>query len=478
MRFTTFGFLVFFILVFIVYWSLRGRSRLAFLALASSVFYAAWSIPFFLHFASIVLLNYAFVQLLHRTKSRRLLAVILTVDFANLFFFKYFYFFIDILFDITGWPGFTADHLNAGLEEYLGLSSIFLPLAISFYTFQIVAYVVDVYRGRIERRDSLLEFYVFILFFPQLIAGPIMRHSDFFHQLDRIFPDQKRMMSGVMLLLTGLVKKVLIADNLASVVHSIYRQPELYDGISSLLAWVGYAALVYADFSGYTDLARGMGLMLGLKLPENFAGPFFSRTVGEFWRRWHITLSTWLRDYIYIPLGGSRSNLIRSQINLLITFAAGGLWHGANYTYVIWGLLGAVFIVIERLIAAKTPVPALTERLMQKKATAIPLSVLGVLYSFGGFVAGLAFFNAPTVGHTMTMFERFFTGAEGVRADTGLILGMLALTFGFNYVQYRPIKRELSPVLGWALLFLAACVVVWLLGLFAPGGQDFIYFQF
>lgn len=478
MRFTTFGFLAFFLVVYIVYWALRGRSRLAFLALASSLFYAAWSIPFFLHFASIVLLNFAFVRLLQRRKSGRILAVILTIDFANLFFFKYFYFLLEILFDVTGWAGFTSAQLNSTLNESFGISSILLPLAISFYTFQIVAYVVDVYRGRIERRDSLLEFYVFILFFPQLVAGPIMRHSDFFFQLDRITPDQKNIVRGVSLLLIGLIKKVLIADNLAAVVHPVYRNPELYDGVSSAFAILGYAAQVYADFSGYTDLARGMGLLLGLELPENFSGPFLSRTVSEFWRRWHITLSTWLRDYIYIPLGGSRTSQMRSQFNLLLTFVAGGLWHGANYTFFIWGFTAGVLLVIERFLSTKTRLPVILDRLMQNRSSAFVLSLIGVVYSFSAFLFGAAFFNAPSVTHTLTMLERLLDAASGLRTDTGMILSMTVFVFGFNYLQYRSKAIEFRPQTAWALLFVTAFVVIWLLGLYAPGGQSFIYFQF
>lgn len=478
MRFTTFGFLVFFILVYLIYWMLRGRSRLAFLAVASSLFYAAWSVPFFFHFASVVLLNYVSVQMLRKHRSKKILAIILTFDFTNLFFFKYFYFFLEILSDITGWPGFTSERFNAALNESLGVSSILLPLAISFYTFQIVAYVVDVYRGRIERRDSLLEFYVFILFFPQLIAGPIMRHSDFFYQLDRISPDQTKLIRGTTLLLIGLVKKVLIADNLATVVHPVYRNPELYSGISSALAILGYAALVYADFSGYTDLARGMGLYLGLELPENFSGPFLSRSVSEFWRRWHITLSTWLRDYIYIPLGGSRTSQLRSQFNLLLTFVAGGIWHGANYTFLIWGFTAGLLLVIERSLSSKTRFTALLDQMMQKKSTAYLISLTGVLYSFAAFLFGAAFFNAPDVAHTMTMFRKIFTAAPGQAIDAGMILTLTLAVFGFNYLQYRKKDIELRPQTAWTLLLIAAFIVIWLLGLFAPGGQSFIYFQF
>ncbi|MBW7857570.1 MAG: MBOAT family protein [Leptonema sp. (in: Bacteria)] len=433
MRFTTFGFLIFFILVYIIYWLLRGRSRLAFLAVASSVFYAAWSIPFFLHFAGLVILNYFFVTLLRKKRSQFTLSIILTIDFANLFFFKYFYFFCEILFDITGFSGFQASAINHDLQHSFGIDAIILPLAISFYTFQIVAYVVDVYRNQIERKDTILEFYVFILFFPQLVAGPIMRHSNFFHQLDNILPKQQYLIRGASLLLIGLIKKVLVADNLAAVVHPVYQNPELYTGISSAVAVIGYTAQVYSDFSGYTDLARGMGLMLGLELPENFAGPFFSRTVSEFWRRWHITLSTWLRDYIYIPLGGSRTSQTRSNFNLLLTFVAGGLWHGANYTFFVWGFTAGLLLMIERIITKQTQIPQKLKKWRENKLSRFLIDSLGVLYSYFAFVFGAAFFNAPNVSHTATMAKRFFSNSTtGSQADTGMILGLTVTSFGFN----------------------------------------------
>jgi len=481
LRFTTFGFLVFFIVVYLVYWSLKGRSRLLFLAIASSFFYAAWSVPFFLHFALIVVINFIFVRILQHRKDKKngkVLATILTINFGNLFFFKYFYFFLQILFDSFGWHGFQADEFNTALSEKFAIAAILLPLAISFYTFQITAYVVDVSRGRIERKDSFLEFYVFILFFPQLVAGPIMRHSDFFYQLNRIIPDQNKMIRGIGLLLIGLIKKVLVADNLAAIVHPIYRQPELYDGTSSALAIVGYSALVYSDFSGYTDLARGMGLLLGLELPENFSGPFLSRTVSEFWRRWHITLSTWLRDYIYIPLGGSRTNEWRSQLNLLVTFVAGGLWHGANYTFFVWGFTAGILLVIERMIASHTKLHSLITKWSQSKITAAVLITTGVLYSYSAFLFGAAFFNAPDVTHTMTMFKRIIDQSAGIRTDTTMILAMTAVVFGFNYLQFRTKPISVRPQIAWPLLFIGSFVVIWLLGLYSPGGQSFIYFQF
>lgn len=479
MRFTTFGFLVFFIFVYIIYWSLRGKNRLFFLAVASSVFYAVWSVPFFLHFAGFVFLNYFFITLLRKKRSRATLSIILTIDFANLFFFKYFYFFCEILFDLSGFSGFQTANLNQNLQQSFGIDAIILPLAISFYTFQIVAYVVDVYRNQIERTDTLLEFYVFILFFPQLVAGPIMRHSNFFYQLNNILPKQQYLIRGVSLLLIGLIKKVLIADNLAAVVHPVYRQPELYTGVSSAIVIIGYTAQVYSDFSGYTDLARGMGLMLGLELPENFSGPFFSRTVSEFWRRWHITLSTWLRDYIYIPLGGSRTGQARSNFNLLLTFVAGGLWHGANYTFFVWGFTAGILLMIERIISNQTRIPQQLQKWRQNKFNRFLINGLGLLYTYSAFVFGAAFFNAPDVSHTATMAKRFFSGINtGMQVDIETILGLTFVAFGFNYLQYKNLNIKLNPVRDWTLLTFASLFVIWLLGLYAPGGQNFIYFQF
>ena len=418
MRFTTLSFFLFFAFVYIGFWTLKGKPRLAFTLVASIIFYAAWSPLFALHFLTIVLLNYALIVMQFKN-IRGAFASSIVLNALNLFFFKYFYLFLLFLYDVSGNHFFDRQLFNGWLESVTGQSSITLPLAISFYTFQLVAYQFDVKRKQINHRPGLLKFAIFILFFPQLVAGPIMRHSEFYHQLDNITPDRQRMIDGLYLLILGLLKKVMVADTLTSITQEIFLNPLGFDRVSNVAGIIGFAARVYCDFSGYTDIARGLSKLLGLELPENFRGPYLSRSLRELWQRWHVTLSTWLRDYIYIPLGGSRGGSMRTHLNTIITFTLGGLWHGANYTYIIWGFLHGVGLMVERLvsdfyrkvIANRQPDPSHANAANEGQVRSARLarirsgliSTAGVLYTFGFFSIGIIFFNAPDITHAWQM---------------------------------------------------------------------------
>jgi D-alanyl-lipoteichoic acid acyltransferase DltB (MBOAT superfamily) len=240
--------------------------------------------------------------------------------------------------------------MGVGLPDRYEGFDFFLPLAISFYTFQLIAYAVDVYRGVIPVDPGPRRFFLFILFFPQLIAGPIMRSTDFMDQIDQPQINRRRMYDGLWLIIGGLAKKVLLADPAGNFIAPVFHNPDVYDWSSILLAGIGFSLQVYGDFSGYTDLARGSARLLGYEIPENFLAPFFSRSAKELWQRWHITLASWLRDYIYIPLGGSRVGKLRNYLNLVITFSLGGLWHGADYTFLAWGGMWGVLLAAERWV--------------------------------------------------------------------------------------------------------------------------------
>lgn len=453
---------------------IRGKFRLGFLFLASFAFYAAWSIPFAFHFLTIVLLNHFFNKQILKNKSSFWYPVSLFVNFGNLFLFKYFYFLWDVLFQLTGSIWFSPESIHSFLNSQFGADSITLPLAISFYTFQMVAYTIDIKRGNAEENPSFLKFALFIFFFPQLVAGPIVRHGEFFYQLEVWNAKKEQLFEGYYLVFLGLFKKVVLADNLSPVIEPVFQNPELYDGFTNFVAMFGYSARVYCDFSGYTDLARGLGKLLGINLPENFHAPFLSGSVRELWTRWHMTLATWIKDYIYFPLGGSRVSEYRGYINLLVTFTLAGFWHGANFTFIIWGFLHGVMLSVERKIELiRKPEKTLKTPKWKK--------FLGVLYAFGFFSFTIAFFNGSSVTNSITMLLKAFTSGVGIRTNKlELILYTLIITFILNYIQTKPSfpRPNWSTKFSLGFLLLFSLVITILLGYLAPGGTEFIYFQF
>ncbi|TGL95161.1 MBOAT family protein, partial [Leptospira barantonii] len=309
MLFNSVTFAIFFAVVYLIYWSIPKKNRPDFLILSSAFFYVWFSWIFFFHFVLVILLNYFFYLRIKTSgeHSKRWMIVSVVFNCVNLGFFKYFYFFSRVLADLTGYPFF---------QEIQGIVHIILPLAISFYSFQMIAAAVDARRNPNGETISLKGYFLFVLFFPVLIAGPIMRTGDFFPNLENLVPDRDKIYNGCYLMISGLIKKVLIADPAAGLISPIFSNPEVYDSTSLILAGIGYSIQVFCDFSGLTDMARGVGALLGFYLPENFKAPFFSLSGRELWQRWHITLSFWLRDYIYFSLGGSKVAQWRTHLNL------------------------------------------------------------------------------------------------------------------------------------------------------------------
>ncbi|MBI3394678.1 MAG: MBOAT family protein [Spirochaetia bacterium] len=489
MRFTTLSFLLFFVAFYFLYWVTSGRLRFYLVIVSSFIFYAAWSLGFALHFLLVVLINFALIYRLHDTRSRALLTLTVSLNLANLFFFKYFYLLIKIIYDVSGAASFTPRIFNDWLYQKTGFQEIILPLAISFYTFQLIAYTVDTYRGQIPERATFTRFMVFTLFFPHFVAGPIMRHSDFVPQLDNIRPSAEKMIEGMFLILIGLIKKVVVADNMSAAISDVFLNPFKYDWVSTTLAGFGYTVRVYCDFSGYTDIARGLAKLMGLELPENFKAPFLARSIRELWQRWHITLATFLRDYIYIPIGGSRVSGWRVYLNTVITFTLGGIWHGANYTYFLWGLFHGLMIGFERAwasVAERLGWTAGIKHLMddsepgaRARMTSLATSTVTLCYVITAFTIGAVFFNAPTATNAFIMLKQSFTGGHGVvSTHNGYIAGMLVILYVFNVMQQKKKWPSLSPAKAAGLVTALGLVTVMLLGRFAPGGADFIYFQF
>ncbi|MDF3818813.1 MBOAT family protein [Leptospira sp. 96542] len=474
MKFTSLSFLIFFLLVYCLHWFFRGKLRLGFLFIASFGFYAAWSFPFAFHFLVIVAINHVLNQKILKNKNSLFFPILIGINLLNLFLFKYFYFLWDLIFTLTGSVFFSQESVRYFLQSQFGADSITLPLAISFYTFQMLAFTIDIKRGEANEDPNFLQYALFIFFFPQLVAGPIVRHSEFFYQLEVWKADKEQLLEGYYLVFLGLLKKVVIADNLSSIIEPVYKNPELYSGYTNFLVMFGYAARVFCDFSGYTDMARGLGKLLGINLPENFKAPYFSSSVRELWTRWHMTLASWIKDYIYFPLGGSRVSEYRGYFNLIITFTLAGFWHGANFTFIIWGFLHGLFISIERKLDIYKSKEKIESKFNYKKYA-------GILYTFGFFVITIPFFNAPSVTNAVQMYIQVFRFAPGENtAKSEQILYALLITFFLNYLQTKESfpRKNWSTFKSFGFLFAFSFIVTVLLGYLAPGGAEFIYFQF
>lgn len=328
--------------VFLLHLVIRGRlARNVLLLLASLLFYSAGSLPHLPLLVGVTLLNYL-AGLLFRKRLRirkAVLAVTLCLNVAVLALFKYLGFFGGVIGDLTGLS--------------LRLPALALPIGVSFFTFQGMSYAIDVYRDPDSGTTDFFELLLYISFFPQLIAGPIVQYHDVAPQLRRRAADVRQMAEGFRRFIVGLSKKLLLADVLGTAVDALYARTDLLDARTALLAGIAYCLQIYFDFSGYSDMAIGMGRMFGFRFPENFDHPYTGSSIREFWRRWHISLSMWFRNYVYIPLGGSRRGLARTCFNTFVVFLLTGLWHGAMWTFVLWGLWNGAWLILERTTPLK-----------------------------------------------------------------------------------------------------------------------------
>ena len=346
MLFNSLVFFGFIAIVFVIYPRLRLREQNVFLLAASYFFYGYWDWRFTFLLVTSTFVDFWVGQKLQESGSQNrrklLLFVSIAVNLGILGFFKYFNFFIDS----------AASALTSiGLEPHLPVLRVILPVGISFYTFRTMTYTIDIYRGTLAATKNVVDYALFVSYFPELLAGPIERASNLLPQIST--PRQitrEKVLTGLNLVLLGYFKKVAIADTLAPIVDHIFGSSV---GMSSGELWTGvyaYTFQIYGDFSGYTDIARGISRILGFEIMENFNAPYLSRSITEFWRRWHISLSTWFRDYLYIPLGGNQRGKVRTYANLIFTMLLCGLWHGAAWTFVLWGLLQGVYLAFDRII--------------------------------------------------------------------------------------------------------------------------------
>lgn len=469
MVFNTISFLILFLLLYTLYWklplivsgiSLSIESRKWMLLFASFVFYGWWSIPFLIHFANFVALNYLIYFFVDRP-SKRMIAILVSLNLIHLAFFKYFYFLVSLTF-------------NQSFIEYVSPASgivpeIILPLGISFYTFQIMAFHIDKYRGDIDYPVSMKDFVLFIMFFPQLVAGPIMRHNEFLPYIKKPVQLRKNWVDkGIFLFLIGVTKKVLVADIISVAIDPVFSDPASFSARANLIALYGFAIQIYMDFSGYSDMARGLAYLLGYRIPVNFAAPYFSESFREFWRRWHITLSQWLRDYLYVSLGGNRVSKARTYFNLSATMVLGGLWHGANLTFLVWGALHGFYLVVERALKL---FPKPNERLFVKIVRAVIVFHLVLL--------AWSFFRADSISTAFQMIQAITTSAATQDIKFAMkVEWLLGIVVIMHIYEYRP--RWFVKVWQWrAFVLPAASVVIGFAILsFATASVPFIYFQF
>jgi len=470
MLFNSAVFLLLFAAVYSLYWFFPLRWKQGLIIAASLIFYGWYSIPFLLLFLAVIAFNYPISRILLEKKSKPLLWFAVSVDVGLLAFFKYFYLIAEGIGHLIANDYLISLYANWKHDYDF---EIILPIAISFYTFQILAFLVDCYRGTIREKIPFYKYILFILFFPQFVAGPIMRSIDFIPQIDRPTITPERMLDGCLLLLLGTLKKVLIADRLGLLTGEIWSDPKRYDALYLLIVLPAFLVQVYCDFSGYTDIARGLAKLLGYEIPENFRGPFLSKSMQELWSRWHITLSTWLRDYIYIPLGGSRVGRFRTSLNILATMTIGGIWHGATAPMVLWGFYLGVILVIERFFGEQKI------RILPDTPLTNPLRTF-ITFSLMSF--SVIFFASPNFDTTIAYATGLFTFHRGIPgSDGGTLIALLCLALVLNAIQYGDgIKNRLRGRLKtkYALVFTGTVFVTLLVDLYGDVTGSFIYFRF
>ncbi|MGB4773100.1 MAG: MBOAT family O-acyltransferase [Chitinophagaceae bacterium] len=453
-----------------LYYLLKSQlSKKVLLLVASYVFYGYWDWRFLglLIFSSVM--DFFLGQAIHNAETpkekRNLLTFSIVINLTILGFFKYYNFFIDSFQDIFG-TNLDFIHLN-----------IVLPVGISFYTFQSLSYTFDVYRGNMKPEKNLLDYLLFVAFFPQLVAGPIERAIDLLPQVKALKnPSRTQMWDGFLLISIGLVKKVLIGDTVAKFVDHVFTEPKFYNSPELLSALLLFAIQIYADFSGYSNIARGCGKMLGVELVLNFRQPYLSQNITDFWRRWHISLSTWLREYLYIwGLGGNRISNIRTYVNLLLTMLIGGFWHGANYTFIIWGGLHGIGLAFHKWYCSVTGKSRITHGHYLSRFAGITLTFILVVFAW-------LFFRAPdltTAFHFLNSFVHW-SSSDITGQLVVITISYYVLSFFMDFVEHRYGElylRNLSILNQLAILLpLWGAIVMFLFSIGKP--LPFIYFQF
>lgn len=475
MLFNSLVFAIFLPIVFLLYWGMQRRSlklQNMLLLVASYVFYGWWDWRFLslIFISSIV--DYVVGLRLHQEARKRqrtiLLLVSLLVNLGFLGFFKYFNFFVDSFADLLR---------MFGLQPHVRTLNVILPVGISFYTFQTLSYTLDIFKRKIEPTRDVIAFFAFVSFFPQLVAGPIERASNLLPQFlkNRRF-DPVLAHDGLRQMLWGLFKKVVIADNVAAGVNYAFDNFQHLSGLQLAIGVFLFAIQIYCDFSGYSDIAIGTARLFGFSLMQNFAYPYFSRNIGEFWRRWHISLSSWFRDYVYIPLGGSYVKPWRQVWNILVTFTVSGLWHGANWTFVIWGALNGLYYVPSIFMKKKAKMTAVVAegKLLPSVKETGQLAVTFALALFAWI-----FFRAESLQHALSYIQHMVSTTWLVMPESkpAILLSVVLLLIEWPQRAKKHALEiaHLPKFLRWGI-YLVLLTLVFIAGNW--GENEFIYFQF
>lgn len=470
MLFNSFAFLIFFPSVVLLYFLLPHRFRWLFLLVASYYFYMNWKPVYAILIFGSTLVTWLCGLLLEKADSKRkkrfYLITSLIINFGILFTFKYFNFLNESVFAVM-------DMMN--IRWAVPNLDLLLPVGISFYTFQAVGYTIDVYRGDLKAEKNLGIYALFVSFFPQLVAGPIERATNLLPQFHRKHQfDWERLASGLKIMIWGYFMKLVVADRLSMYVDATYNNIEMHNGTTLLISTIFFAFQIYCDFAGYSNIAIGAARIMGFDLMTNFRRPYFSTNIGEFWHRWHISLSTWFRDYVYIPLGGNRVGVARNYFNIFITFVVSGIWHGANWTFVIWGGLHGLYNTSQKFLGI--------DKIRFKKFTALKATL--ILVNFILVLLAWVFFRANTTADAFAILVKIFTnpGIPFKESVTTYIYGLFALVI----LMIKEISEEYFPESNLffeskkplVAAFASSLVIVIILSIGVFDGGQFIYFQF
>ena len=482
MIFNSIDFAIFLPLAFSLYWLIDRYSQKyqnAFLVGISYFFYGCWDVRFLTLIIASTTVDYWIGLQLNKTPrhfyKKLLLAFSISFNLGMLFYFKYCNFFLDNISNVFSF---------CGLELQLNSIEIILPVGISFYTFQTMSYTIDIYKGKIKACKDFITFAAFVCYFPQLIAGPIERANNLLPQFNNKRKFQyNEAINGMRQILCGLFKKIVIADNCALVANQVFMHSYDYSGSTLLIGVLFFSIQIYGDFSGYSDIAIGSSKLFGIKLMKNFSFPYFSRNVGEFWRRWHISLSTWFRDYIYIPLGGSQKGMLRQILNTFIIFIICGFWHGANWTFVVWGLINAAyFIPLIILKSNRKHIDTIGNGNLLPSAT----ELIKILCTFILISITWVFFRADNLQHALSYIAEICSPTLFDYPNLAIlemcqpILVYVTFLFVMEWMgregefAFENLGKKLPFYLRGPLYYGLTMMIIW----YSGKEQQFIYFQF